>query len=165
MEWRVRDWARHLRTDRDSKPAALQNRGQRFSLRWNHVAGEGREFAAEDESGAGRRLQYHPGRLRRSERANFREQPRADRCEPTPRPKPFEQHRDFQSEDGEAGGQPAHGEGSEMQYQNATVLSNSGTSRFYGQLDPFYEELYRRVTTEQVMDSDNSEEAKSVREF
>lgn len=53
----------------------------------------------------------------------------------------------------------------EIQYQNATVLSNSGVSRFYGQLDPHYAELYRRVTTQDPIDSDKSEEAEAVREF
>jgi hypothetical protein len=62
-------------------------------------------------------------------------------------------------------GNPRTAKEVEIQYQNATVLSNSGVSRFYGQMDPFYFELYRRVTHKTPLDNDESEEAKAVREF
>ncbi len=62
-------------------------------------------------------------------------------------------------------GNPRTAKEVEIQYQNATVLSASGCARFYRQLDPFYAELYRRVTTEEPISSDKSEEAEAVRDF
>lgn len=62
-------------------------------------------------------------------------------------------------------GNPETATAASLRFQHATVLSNSGVSRFYSQLDPFYSELYRRVTTNDPLESDQSEEAKAVREF
>lgn len=62
-------------------------------------------------------------------------------------------------------GNPITAREAEIRFSNATTLSNSGTARFYNQLDPFYAELYRRVTTEEPLESDRSEEAEAVREF
>ena len=62
-------------------------------------------------------------------------------------------------------GNPRTAKEVEVQFQNATTLSNSGVSRFYEQCDPFYEELFRRVTKKKPVDSDKSEEAEAVREF
>lgn len=62
-------------------------------------------------------------------------------------------------------GNPRTAKEVEIQFQNATVLSSSGVSRFYRQIDPLYVELYRRVTMEELLDGDKSEEAEAVREF
>lgn len=62
-------------------------------------------------------------------------------------------------------GNPRTAKEVEIQYQNATVLSNSGVSRFYTQLDKLYEEIFRRVTKRNVMDSEKGEEAQGVLDF
>jgi hypothetical protein len=62
-------------------------------------------------------------------------------------------------------GNPRTAKEVEVQFQNATTLSNSAVSRLYNELDSFYSELYRRVTSENPIDSDKSEEAEAVREF
>lgn len=62
-------------------------------------------------------------------------------------------------------GNPVTATEAELKFQNATTLSNSGVSRFYQQLDPFYAELFRRVTNGVYLESDKSEEASAVRVF
>lgn len=62
-------------------------------------------------------------------------------------------------------GNPRTAKEVEIQMQNATVLSNSGVSRFYNQLDVFYSELYRRVSRGELLADDKSEETEAVRDL
>lgn len=64
-----------------------------------------------------------------------------------------------------APGNPITAKEAEIRFSKSNTLSNSGVSRFYRQMDPFYTELYRRVTMEEPLDSDKSEEAEAVRDF
>lgn len=71
----------------------------------------------------------------------------------------------FKAKPEKPAGNPRTAKEVEIQFNNATVLSNSGVSRFYSQCDPFYTELFRRVTEGELLDSDKGEEADAVREF
>ncbi len=50
-------------------------------------------------------------------------------------------------------GNPITAEQARIDQTNSTVLSNSAVNRFYGDLDPFYAELYRRASSDGQHDS------------
>lgn len=62
-------------------------------------------------------------------------------------------------------GNPRTAKEVEINFQNATTLSNSGQGRFYQQMDFFYPEVFRRVTVSEPLSSDKSPEAEAVRKF